>query len=166
MHGPGWGSVIALKAVVMTCPFWWWLIKKLVDGPPAAGGWLRLLLPLGGTTLLLSAHCAAKGAAPSRKRADHPVCVCRRRYLGLPFSAPGCSFSVPRSFLMALQKPWRGRAALAAPGGFYISKSPKKTEAHSCECAFGFPLLSFKGLRRVARWALLVLASRFASTPY
>lgn len=57
-------------------------------------------------------------------------------------------------------------AALAAPGYQIISKSPKNKKRSRCESAFGFPLLSFKGLRRVARWALFVLASRFASPPY
>ena len=65
------------------------------------------------------------------------------------------------------KKPRRGRAALAAPGlvlHFKISKKNKKRSR--LESAFGFPLLSCKGYAARWRWALLVLASRFASTPY
>lgn len=69
--------------------------------------------------------------------------------------------------MMALQKkPRRGRAALAAPGYQIISKSPKNKKRSRCESAFGFPLLSCKGYAARWRWALLVLASLFASTPY
>lgn len=57
-------------------------------------------------------------------------------------------------------------AALAAPGYQIISKSPKNKKRSRCESAFGFPLLSFRGYAARWRWALFVLASRFASTPY
>lgn len=69
--------------------------------------------------------------------------------------------------MMALQKAQEGfgqRLPRRAIKSFQNLRKNKKRSR--CESAFGFPLLSFRGYAARWRWALFVLASRFASTPY
>lgn len=69
--------------------------------------------------------------------------------------------------MMALQKAQEGfgqRWPRRANHSFQNLRKNKKRSR--CESAFGFPLLSFRGYAARWRWALFVLASRFASPPY
>ena len=133
-HRAGW----CRQALTPACPLQsGFLGGGLIDGPPAAGGWLlRLLLPLGGTTLLLSARCAANCAAPSQmRRPALPGSICgedvppkRRRICDGPPKRPG-----------GVGQRWPRRAINS------FQNLPEKQKRSRCESAFGFPLLSCRG---------------------
>ena len=67
---------------------------------------------------------------------------------------------------MALQKALEGSGSAGRAGLSNHFKISKKQKTLSVRKRFWFPPAVVQGLRRVARWALLFLASRFASPPY
>lgn len=178
-HRAGW----CRQALTPACPLQSGFFGGgLIDGPPAAGGWLlRLLLPFLGTTLLISARCAAKGAAPSWKcraqlvgfghlPARHPH---TRRYpiLSVP---PLLAFqgTVEAGYLLACISMMALQNALEGVGQRWPRRAinsfqnlQKTKNALGVKALLVFPCCR-AGATPLVRWAFLFLASRFASPPY
>ena len=94
-----------------------------------------------------------------------------RRYPILSL-APRLASSGPQGLVIAglhihdgpPKTPWRGWAALAAPGLILHFKISLKNRSALVRMRFWFPPAVVQGLRRMMRWAFLFLASRFASS--
>ena len=111
--------------------------------------------------------CNNRGADPrhhQEKEQNTRLAVSRWPHLGLPKSAPGCSFALPRSFLMALQKALEGWGSAGRAGLNHSFQNLQKTKNALCAKALLVSPCCRAGATPLVRWAFLFLASRFASS--